>query len=166
MMEGLRQSRAKRQAFMAQQDVKENVTQEMQRTKDDIDDQLESVTDDVALIRKLMVVMERSIVCQEWGTAYRTASAINALAGSVSRRIEMCFAQADVINRLSEALRRSTAVLLLLVVLAACGSADDDHLAPVAVESVRVTAPPAPLAVVSKPAPVSQWQKRKRDDDD
>jgi hypothetical protein len=168
LLAGKHAAKARREQILAEQDVKKDVVEEMHRTKDDIDDQLDSVHEDVALIRKLIGVLERALIRQEWGNAFRIAGAINALAASVSRRIEMAAAKADVINKLAEALKRSSMVLVLVVVLSACGSADE-HPEPVAVESVVVIAPPAPpapLVVVSKPAPVYRWRERERDRDD
>ena len=166
-MAGLRAAKGKRDAILLKQEGKADAVDAIHHLKDSIDMQLQSVADDVVTVRRLVVKLERTSAKQDWGSSFRLAAAIHTIASSMARKIEVCAAQADAVNKLAAAMKKSG--LLVLLILLGCGSADDDHEQPKAVASVILVAPPAPapLAVVSKPAPVRYWKdtnKQEKDD--
>ena len=71
----------------------------------EINVQLDAVKDDVVTVHKMMVLLDRAILNEDWGKVSSTSAAIHAFAMNISRRVETCAAQATVANRILAVIR-------------------------------------------------------------
>lgn len=116
MMAGLRAAKRKRTAILDRQENKADAIESIHALKEAIDLQLQSVSDDVVTVRKLLVRLERTSGKQDWGSAFRFAAAINTISSSIARKIEVCAAQADVVNKLAAAMKKGGLIALFLFI--------------------------------------------------
>jgi hypothetical protein len=87
------------------QESKADTIEVINSINSDINVQLDAIKDDIITIRKLVVVMERGVLHDDWGRVFSSAAAIHAFAISIARRVETCSAQANVTNDILSAMR-------------------------------------------------------------
>ena len=105
MLAGKVVAKQKRLDIRDAQESKADTLDAINKVNTEINLQLEAIKEDIVIIRKMTVILERAVLKDEWGRVFSTAAAIHAFAMNIARRIESCSAQAGVANTILSAIR-------------------------------------------------------------
>lgn len=105
MLAGRMSAKQRRLDIRDAQESKADTLEAINEVNAAINLQLEAIKEDIVIIRKMTVILERAIQKDEWGRVFTTAAVIHAFAMNIARRIETCSAQAGVANTIVSAIR-------------------------------------------------------------